>query len=181
MSKSWNKNVDYVDAYRQISKSIKLSDNIVAKKLGVRTLKQLAYDCILLICLRNGARIGEAIEGFSLLKNKKREVEVKVEKRRASNIFRTIIFPDEVLKVQSLISNTPIEYKDKTSIYHYSMRTYKFNPHSLRYAFITYLSKQKHIQPQLIAKITKHARLDQILTYVQETEANKILDKLEEM
>ena len=65
-----------------------------------------------------------------------------------------------------------------TSLKVYSKCTYGFNTHSLRYAFITYLLRQG-VSPSIIAKITKHSRLDYILTYTQEKTAEEVLRKLE--
>jgi hypothetical protein len=38
---------------------------------------------------------------------------------------------------------------------------------------------QRGVSPSIIAKITKHSRLDYILTYTQEKTAEEILRKLE--
>ena len=65
-----------------------------------------------------------------------------------------------------------------TSLKIYSKCTYGFNMRSMRYAFITYLLRQG-VSPSIIAKITKHVRLDYILTYTQEKTAEEILRKLE--
>lgn len=59
-------------------------------------------------------------------------------------------------------------------VYHYAKKTYGFNTHSLRYAFISYLAKLG-VQPQLIAKITQHSKLDMILNYISQITANQIL------
>jgi Phage integrase family. len=57
------------------------------------------------------------------------------------------------------------------------LNTHKFNTHSLRYAFITYLLR-RGVDATIIAKITKHSRLDYILTYTQEKIAEEVLRKI---
>ncbi|MEM4155997.1 MAG: hypothetical protein QXQ38_04645 [Archaeoglobaceae archaeon] len=47
----------------------------------------------------------------------------------------------------------------------------------MRYAFISYLAK-RGVSPQIIAKITRHSKLDMILNYTQEKLADEILIKL---
>jgi len=54
---------------------------------------------------------------------------------------------------------------------------FKLNTHSLRYAFITHALK-RGINPSIIAKITKHSRLDYILTYTQTKAAEEVLKNM---
>ncbi|MEM3740755.1 MAG: integrase, partial [Candidatus Korarchaeum sp.] len=54
-----------------------------AKRGSVIARKRLAHTIILLIQLRNGSRVGEAIEAFFKFKeSKEREVRVRLEKQR---------------------------------------------------------------------------------------------------
>ncbi len=67
--------------------------------------------------------------------------------------------------------------KPKEAIKSYCRRTYGFNTHSLRYAFITYLAR-KGVAPQIIAKITGHRDLSHILTYTERKTAEDLLRDL---
>ena len=59
----------------------------------------------------------------------------------------------------------------------YCIETYGFNTHSLRYAFITYLLRQG-VNPSIVAKITRHSKLDFILRYTQERVAEQVLREM---
>jgi hypothetical protein len=58
----------------------------------------------------------------------------------------------------------------------YTKYKYGINTQSLRYAFITHLLKL-NFNPSIIAKITHPSKLDFILIYTQEKEAEKTLRK----
>jgi site-specific recombinase XerD len=64
--------------------------------------------------------------------------------------------------------------KPKNAIAVYTRKTYGFNTHALRYAFITHLLK-KGVSPSIIARITGHASLDYILHYTELKTAEDIL------
>ena len=94
--RSWDKGLDFDNIYRLFERDIvkireKLNNGIVYKK----DIKRLAYLTIALFQLRNGCRIGEAIEGMILICknnnnlnwNKPIEVRVKVEKTKKNSII----------------------------------------------------------------------------------------------
>lgn len=183
---SWNKNLDYETTYKALSFAI-TSKAIEMKKFHKPERKRKV--CILLIALRNGARLSEAIDGYNqFVENNKVEQTVRVRKRgyeyeklpdgtkkRKSDstepenpVFRTLIIPD-------VVPTTLGKYPYSTCvIHHFAVRMFHFNPHALRYAFITYMSK-KGVAPQLIAKMTKHASLSMILDYCEQEQADDIL------
>jgi integrase len=114
------------------------------------------------------------------LTSKSIEFEVEVSKKKRVE-HRKIVVPRELLSVElgpcmELLSVDDAKLVSRLKVY--SRYTYGFNTHSLRYAFITYLLRQG-VSPSIIAKITKHSRLDYILTYTQEKTAEEILRKLE--
>lgn len=100
-----------------------------------------------------------------------REVEVRVRKKRGKEIFRKMIIPDEIKRTHI------VDLLSKYSVSMFAMRRYGFNTHSLRYTFITYLA-QLGVSPQLIAKITKHSRLDMLLDYTQEKMADERVNEM---
>ena len=63
--------------------------------------------------------------------------------------------------------------KTDENLWGFSDKYFDFNPHSLRYAFIT--NAGETLSPQVIAKTTGHATLDMILEYTQQVEADKKL------
>ena len=151
---AWDRGLDYVATYRRILKHFK----------EAKRDTQRAYDIILLTQLRNGSRVSEAIEFLKLISepgNFKREAQIRVKKRK-DNFERLMILPSEISKRDLLRVSYIIKRATKQKVLNYARRTYGFNTHSLRYAFITYLAK-KGINPTLIAKITGHKRLDYIL------------------
>ena len=59
------------------------------------------------------------------------------------------------------------------SIEVYARKAYGINCHSLRYSGITSLLK-KNVSPVIIAKITGHKKLDQLIEYAQQIEADRV-------
>jgi len=169
MPRGWDKGVDFEAAYRKILRHFSR-----ARYPG------RCYDAILLIQLRNGLRISEAVRAFlQFLRTKSVEVEVQLSKKRRPET-RLAIIPRELLDVnlaecRSLLDE-PEEVISKR-MRRYCIETYGFNTHSLRYAFITYLLKQG-VNPSIVAKITRHSKLDFILRYTQERVAEQVLREM---
>jgi len=65
----------------------------------------------------------------------------------------------------------------KQAVKTYFRRTYEFNTHSLRYAFITHLLRLSH-SPSIVAKIMGHRSLDHILHYTEVEVAEEVLADL---
>ena len=165
----WDRGLDYEEAYSRILKHLYRSEPPAS-----------CYDAILLIQLRNGMRVSEAVRAFKeYLARRVLEVEVPVSKKRKPEA-RLAVVPRELLDAK-LAGCRDLLALDGKKLAHrvkmYCLRRYGFNTHSLRYAFITYLLRQG-VSPSIIAKITKHSRLDFILTYTQEKAAEEILKKL---
>ena len=106
---------------------------------------------------------------------------MKVRKRRDAE--RLMIIPEEVLKHRKDVLAAVGGLGPKRAIYRLAegaralSRRYRgFNSHSLRYAFITYMAK-KGVAPQIIAKMTQHAKLDYILHYTSTQKAERILEE----
>lgn len=167
----WDKGFDYETLY-----------TILLRKINSKLTRPLTrcYLQILLIQLRNGSRISESVRAYKeFLVSKKREVFVKVSKKKRDE-YRLMIIPPEVEVEPNSVCYDLLEVDDKTlvnRIKSYASQRLKINTHSLRYSFITYLLKQG-VNPAIISKITRHSRLDYILTYTQEKIGEEVLRKM---
>jgi integrase len=164
----WDKGLDFEKVYR-----------LLAKDLGRRKGVGKCYTAILLLQLRNGLRIGEAVAAFQqFLADPKPKIEVRVEKKRRPET-RTVIVPQELLEVRQDCRDLAREDPKRlvARIKPWVIETYGFNTHSLRYAFITYLIKN-NVPLAVVAKITHHSRLDYLVTYTQEKIAEDVLEHL---
>lgn len=168
----WDKGVDYESVYSLLVKSIRKK-----KERKDRRLVSLCYDFILLLQLRNGLRISEAVRAFKqYILTRKNELEVTVSKKK-NQVKRLVVVPDiPDIDINSLCIDL-VNVDDDVlvnRIKSYASGMLKINTHSLRYSFITYLLR-KGVNPSIVAKITKHSKLDFILNYTQEKTAEDIL------
>jgi len=164
----WDKGVDFESTYRRILRHLQ-SNNRITK----------CYDSILLTQLRNGCRVSEAVKAFlEFIKTSKIEVYVDVSKKKQKE-QRLVIIPNEVIHLRDYCKELlGADFKKLVDrVKHYCRYTYEFNTHSLRYAFITYLLRNG-VNVSIIAKITRHTRLDYILVYTQEKIADRVLRDL---
>jgi site-specific recombinase XerD len=163
---TWDKGIDFENTY-----------NKLLRHMNKTKPPAKCYDAILLIQLRNGSRVSEAVRAFKMfLDSKSLELEVLVSKKRAKQEKRLMIIPQELLSVVSpCFDLRNVEDKILTNrVKNYCIETYGFNTQSLRYAFITYLLRQG-VNPSIVAKITKHSRLEYIQRYTQEKVAEETL------
>ena len=164
--RGWDACVDYKEAYSQI--------------LGHLYRTGHPWDVVLLVQLRNGSRIGEAIEATkAFCETKATAVRVRVEKHKEGDT-RLMVLPEELrgkegkeYLAQACLRLAKVK-NPKSAVKVYCKATYGFNTHSLRYAYITYLLS-KGVNPSLVAKITGHKNLSYILHYTQLKTAEDIL------
>lgn len=182
--KGWDMGLDYETTYKQLTKALEEAKS----KPGIKALKRRLYLIILLTQLRNGSRVGEAIDFITeISKNFKKKGFIRVEKRK-DEYLRQMVLPKEITKNDILAIRGLLEEELKArgkrglvvKVSTWAKKTLGINTHSLRYAFIGYLAK-KGYPPQLISKITGHRRLDFILHYTQEKVAKEILENLDEL
>ncbi|MEM1929910.1 MAG: tyrosine-type recombinase/integrase [Thermofilaceae archaeon] len=166
----WDRGVDYEVVYERLLRLIKRE----------RKPKLKAYAFILLIQLRNGSRVSEAVKAFKeYLLTGKREVEVPLSKKKKPE-RRLMVIPDVEFDRSSAAADL-LDIDDNLLVWRvkkYAEKKLRVNTHSLRYAFITYLLRQG-INPAVVAKITGHSKLDFILHYTQSKEAERVLRELE--
>lgn len=138
-----------------------------------------------MVQLRNGSRIGEAIEAvkeFCNAKGRADSVRVRVEKH-AKGDTRLMVLPEELRGAQGrgYLRQACLRLSrvkaPRVDIADYCRKAYGFNTHALRYAFITYMLK-RGVSPSIVAKITGHASLDYILHYMELKTAENILSGL---
>jgi len=169
MKFSWDKGLDYIKTYKLILKHYKQA----------KTDTQKGYDIILLTQLRNGSRVSESIAFLQQISKSssdfRKEAEIRVLK--SSNKSRLMILPEEIGKKEVLRLYYVFKDATKHKVAMYCKRTYGFNTHALRYAFISYLAK-KGVSPQLIAKITGHSNLNYILHYTSKIQSDELLRNL---
>jgi integrase len=163
---AWDKGLDFENTY-----------NKLLRHMNKAKPPAKCYDAILLVQLRNGSRVSEAVRAFKqFLESKSMELEVLVSKKRAKQEKRLMVIPQDLLSIISpCFDLRNIEDRVLTNrVKNYCIATFGFNTHSLRYAFITYLLRQG-VNPSIVAKITKHSRLEYIQRYTQEKLADEIL------
>jgi len=152
----------------------------LARLLGSESGKRRCYVAIALLQLRNGLRAVEAVRAFKyFLATKQLEFEIPVAKKRVPET-RLVVVPAEFASVNLDTCVEMLSVDDKKITHRYKnwlLANLKINTHSLRYAFITYLLKHG-VSPSIIAKITRHSKLDFILHYTQQKAAEEILKSL---
>jgi integrase len=138
------------------------------------------YDVVLLIQLRNGSRIGEAVAATkAFCESKDYTVRVTVEKHKGTDT-RLMVLPEELrgkegrgYLAQACLRLTKTK-KPRDAVREYCRRVYGYNTHSLRYAFITYMLS-RGVSPSFIAKMTGHKNLSYILHYTEVKTAEDLL------
>lgn len=152
-----------------------------------KLLKRMAYLAVLLIQIRNGCRVGEAVEALQkFISSKERVVYVRVEKKWKKdketketiplNIKRRVVRPSK-LTDDDLDLIASVEVK-KHNVVSWASNRLGINTHAIRHAFITHAAK-RGINPSLIAKIIKWNDLQVLLEYIREEEADEMLDELD--
>ncbi|MCI4407611.1 MAG: hypothetical protein JHC26_00840 [Thermofilum sp.] len=164
----WDKGIDYMFAY-----------NKILKHMARAKPPALCYDAILLIQLRNGSRVSEAVRAFlEFLNTKSLELEVRVSKKRNKNIMRLMVIPQELIKlniVSQCFGLRNVEEKKLINrVKNYCIYTYEYGSHNHRYAFINE-ALRRGIDALTIAEITKQSKADIILRYVQKKRAEETL------
>jgi len=165
MVNKWDKGVDFEVTYERLLRLVRRE----------RRARNRAYAFILLIQLRNGSRVSEAVRAFrEYITTGRTEVQVPLSKKKRVET-RLMVIPDigfdRTTAVELLEVNEGLLTK---RVKMYAKNRLKVNTHSLRYAFITYLLKQG-VNPAIVARVTGHTKLDFILHYTQQKAAEEIL------
>ena len=174
---AWDRGLKWESERRRLLRLIKKEE----ERGGVRSIRRVAYLAILVIQISNGTRISEAAEAaIKFAQTGKREVEVRVRKRR-DNMLRKVIIPKEIVRYRPQIRAVVAEVGAEPHRLAERVRTWASrrlgNTHAFRYAFIGYLAR-RGISAQLIAKITGHRKLDYVLHYTQKVRAEEVLKEV---
>lgn len=168
----WDKNVDYVYMYGRILRHFhsRLREGRVSA----------CYDAVLLLQLRNGLRVGEAVAAFKqFLRDRRAELYVRVEKRR-DNKARLVVVPVELLASDVSVCGWMLDVDDvvlNRRLRVYARSTYLVNTHSLRYSFVSYLLRLG-VDPAHVSRALGHKNLQTLLNYTSEKESEEILRAL---
>ena len=128
---------------------------------------------ILLLALLNGLRISEAIECYYkwLEDPAVKEIAVKVAKSKKDK-HRVC-----VTEGLDLVDHKYTKHLGKptpNNLQVWTIQHFKFNTHSLRYAFINYMLQQGY-DPATVSKIIAHSKLETLMSYIQEKRAREAL------
>ena len=197
---SWDQGVDYENVKKDLLQKYKACREKIRKYAYPSKRYQigLIYTAILLTQLVNGSRVIEALEALiKFYETGEKEVDVRVEKSRKER-YRTMVIPDIInkkdlkavayylerlreefyqMKNAEGAKRQELRRKIASKISHFARKHFGINTHSLRYAFITHMAK-KGVSPQIIARITRHTRLDMLITYTQEQIAKDLLREM---
>lgn len=177
-SRTWDYNLDFKETYKRLNDQIILSrKDLNSGNITTNRVKKFTCLIIGLIQLRNGSRIGEAIEAtnnFCSDFNVKLTL-ARIQKRGESDPGeRKMVRPDEITKedleyIQSYVFSRTDERKDFViSLTNFFKKNFGFTTHSLRYSWIGYMASIK-TPAQVIAKITGHKTLNHILHYTNKS------------
>lgn len=162
-------------------------------------INKIIYLLVSIIQLRNGARISEAVSGFiKFIKSGdfENKVTVKIaksasikyrkdtkEKYKTKERYRKIMFPNNWFEIDaSLEKDLRSNIKNKSNIriqknvLDYLLNYFNCNTHSLRYAFINYMLYDQKKEMAVIAKFVGHVNVNQLVTYTQNKNTDKIFD-----
>jgi hypothetical protein len=135
--RGWDSDLDFEKAYRRI--------------LGHMLSSRSPYDVVLLVQLRNGSRVGEAVEATQQFCETGQDlVLVRVEKHK-DNDQRLMVLPEELRSVEGrrllgeACARLSALRNPKAAVKVYCRRAYGFNTHSLRYAFVWYLTEEGRV------------------------------------
>lgn len=182
--KSWDLGLNYVETLNSL---VKMFNKYRTRYKKWR--KRLMYIIVLLIQLRNGSRVGEAVEFLKqVCLNFRREDYIAVEKSKGKRVRKMflpeIVTKNDIEKIKELFLKEYFNHGRKgfvVQISKWTRKTLGINTHSLRYAFITYMSLVRKESPQVIAKITGHKNIHFIVDYLEQVEAEKKLKQLSEV
>jgi site-specific recombinase XerD len=167
----WDKGLDFKETLKKLlafKKWVRSSPEMT----GTRRV-QLRNVNILLLALLNGLRISEAIECYyKWLENPTvKEIAVKVAKSKKDKHRVCVV---EGLDAVDHKYTKHLDRPTPNNLQVWTVQHFKFNTHSLRYAFINYMLQQGY-DPATVSKIIAHSRLETIMSYVQEKRAREAL------
>ncbi len=199
ISKGFDRNIDYETTKNKLIEEFNRIKNINETNLYYDKCNKnkLIYLTISMIQLRNGSRISEACSAFKkfIEMNKfDNRVTVKIAKSEGLKYnrakkekvmmkarFREITFPKWI--DTEVITNLKSSHTDfinddrlKKRVLDYLLNNFKFNTHSLRYAFINHMLMVKNTPMNIVSKFVGHTTVNQLVTYTQNKHLDAIFD-----
>jgi site-specific recombinase XerD len=167
----WDKGLDFKETLKKLL-AFKRWVRSSPEMTGNRRV-QLRNVNILLLALLNGLRISEAIECYyKWLENPAvKEMAVKVAKSKKDK-YRVCV--TEGLDAVDHEYTKHLDRPTPNNLQVWTIQHFKFNTHSLRYAFINYMLQQGY-DPATVSKIIAHSRLETLMSYIQEKRAREAL------
>lgn len=149
----WDRGLDLVKTYKYLSE-------LYTKEEDQKRRDKLA---VLIIQLRNGCRISEAIKAYEeFVQTGNRVLKVEVGKKKKKT-YRDVVVPDFIVRPERIVAKI-----SRTNMWNFAKEVLNTNTHSIRYAFITHLAALENVNPAIIAKIVCHSNLENLVTYIQE-------------
>lgn len=204
IARGFDRNIDYmVMRKRLINFLIKDINSLtdVSKKRKRIVMNRIIYTIIAMIQLRNGSRISEAVNAMrQFVESKKYDEKVIVKIAKSETMkykketgeayltkkrYRHMMFPQKWLKMKDFketwdnINFYMLYIKDdrlKKRVLDYLLKYHNCNTHSLRYACINYLLYVKKLEMGIVAKFVGHSNVNQLVTYTQLKNTDKIFD-----
>jgi hypothetical protein len=164
-----------------------------------KLLRKEIYIIVSMIQLRNGSRITEAVDGFKQFIEEgvdlNDKINVKIAKSKSTKYkkdtkeafrtktrYRKMVYPikwmgneiSEIENIREYLEN----YKGDLNrrVLDYLLMNHNCNTHSLRYSCINYLLYDQKKEMALVAKFVGHSNVNQLVTYTQKKESDKLLD-----
>lgn len=203
LSKGFDRGIDYepikkklIDHFNKLIEKITNLDQFdksYVRKISV-ILGNIIHTLIPMIQLRNGSRICEACNAFIIFCKKGFDEKVTVKIAKSESIkykkgvkyvtkarYRNMIFPDwvNISDIEDQIidrAKTLPLHRLRKRVLDYLLRYFDCNTHSLRYACINYLIYDKQLPLNTVAKLVGHVGLNQLTTYTQQKNVDKVFD-----
>jgi|HubBroStandDraft_3_1064219.scaffolds.fasta_scaffold07901_2 integrase len=158
---------------------------------------KMIYCIIALIQLRGGSRISEAVSAFKkfittgnfdnkvLVKIAKSE-SIKYKKETKEQFktkarYRKMMFPSDWIEISDeedldFYSKVIPNKKLQKRVLDYLLQYFDCNTHSLRYAFINHMLYDQKKEMSLVARFVGHTNVQQLVTYTQQKQTDKMFD-----
>lgn len=203
VAKGFDRNIDYLPIKDKLIKHynnliLKLDNLDHTKDTYERSKKvvlaNLIHTIIPMIQLRCGSRISEACNAFLIFCENGFDKKVTVKIAKSEGIkynkgkkyvskprYRHMIFPDwiDIKNIEKDICERVKDIKKdrlKKRVLDYLLRYFECNTHSLRYACINYLIYDQKLPLNTVAKLVGHVGLNQLTTYTQQKNVDKVFD-----
>ncbi|MCD6348515.1 MAG: hypothetical protein J7L91_02705 [Candidatus Korarchaeota archaeon] len=173
---TWDRGIEYGLLRKRLMRLYRRMREKAGKSRRYR--KRLVHTLVLMIQLRNGCRVSEAVEALQkMVSTGQRKVMVRVRKTKKEEKEREVVLPKSVPDSDLRLIREDTKTLTVDQVKSFCKYNLGINTHTLRYAFITHLAVEKGIQPNVVAKITGHVDLDHLITYTQRVKAEEILEK----